>query len=111
MPGRPMVGLSPDEKHPAEFRTKRLRDDPQISLERVLIGVLLGLIVLGTGYYLRSDLGRSSGCNDPNPRNCSPPIGRDVPMIVWLSVAALVITLVIAWPYLAAEARRWVGRD
>ncbi|HEX3298780.1 MAG TPA: hypothetical protein VHW68_01560 [Actinomycetota bacterium] len=32
MPGRAFIGLSPDEKHPAEFHPSPLPDEPQITV-------------------------------------------------------------------------------
>ena len=113
MPGRAFVGLTPEEKHPAEFRPERLPDEPSISLGRVVVGVVTGLILFGFGTSLHTEKLRISVCNKvgalKHPAGCARPLGSGVPVIVWLSVAALVTTVLIAWPYLRSGIRRWRG--
>jgi hypothetical protein len=36
IPGRAFIGLSPDEKHPSEFRPRRLPDEPMVTVWLVI---------------------------------------------------------------------------
>jgi hypothetical protein len=108
MPGRAYIGLSSDKKHPGQFRPQRLADAPSISLGRIITGIVAALVVLGFGYSLHTPDGRVTDCvGDMGDRTgCPPQLGAGVPMVVWLSVAVLVATLVIGWPYLRYAMRR-----
>jgi hypothetical protein len=111
MAGRAFVGLSPEEKHKGQFRPAPLPAEPGVSVSRVVVGVALGSIVLALGYHVHSIRQPRKACvGDLFGRDRCPPTGSGVPMVVWMGVAALIVTVVIAWPYLTFAARLWIHR-
>lgn len=102
MPGRLFVGLSANEKHPGQFRPPGLPDKPSISRGRVMAGTCIGLLVFGFTY----GSGLTWTCNS----DCLAPTGSDVPIIVCLLFAVPVAVVVIAWPHLSFQIKRWLGR-
>ncbi len=75
MPGRTFIGLDPRERNRAEFETAGLADGPFLSLARVVIGIVVGLIVAGVGYDLHHPGGLLSDCQKADPNNCALPPG------------------------------------
>lgn len=100
MPGRTFIGLDPSERNRAEFETAGLADGAFVSLPRVVIGIVVGLIVAGVGYDLHHPGGLLSDCQKAHPNNCALPPGGSVAMSLWLGLALLATAFIIAWPYL-----------
>jgi hypothetical protein len=108
MPGRTFIGLDPRERNRAEFETAGLSDGPFLSLARVVIGIVAGLIVVGVGYDLHHPGGFLTDCQNGSPK-CDVPPGSTVPMSVWLGLAVLVAAVIIAWPYLKYALKMALG--
>jgi CDP-diglyceride synthetase len=123
MPGRMFIGLSPDEKHPAEFRPRRLPDEPKLSVWLVIgaVAVALAVIVVGAMIHYPATIppGLHDGvCPNGSPPDfrgapCAPPqvyLVNAIPIAVWCAVAALAATLVLTAPFLVYELKRRTGR-
>ena len=110
MPGRTFIGLDPRERNRAEFETAGLADGPFLSLARVVIGIVAGLIVAGVGYDLHHPGGLLSDCQKADPNNCALPPGGSVAMSLWLGLAVLATAVIIAWPYLKYALKMALGR-
>jgi hypothetical protein len=100
MPGRVMLGLAPGKRNRAEFGTQGLADGPFLSLARVIIGIVSGLVVFGAGFDLNHPGGILTDCGKPYSNRCQPPPGSGVPMSIWIALAALTAAIIIAWPFL-----------
>lgn len=100
MPGRVMLGLAPGKRNRAEFETQGLDDGPFLSLARVMIGIVAGLVVFGFGYDIRHPGGLVSYCAMPQSRRCQPPPASGVPMSIWIALALFTAAIIIAWPFL-----------
>jgi len=110
MPGRTFIGLDPGERNRAEFETAGLSDGPFLSLARVVIGIIGGLIVAGVGYDLHHPGGFLTDCQKAHPGNCAVPPGGSVAMSLWLGLAVLAAAVIIAWPYLKYALKMALGR-
>ena len=110
MPGRAFIGLDPSERNRAEFETAGLADGPFLSLARVVIGIVVGLIVAGVGYDLHHPGGLLSDCPNAHATNCALPPGGHVAMSLWLGLAVLATAIIIAWPYLKYALKMALGR-
>src|SRR6476646_10065053 len=110
MPGRTFIGLDPSERNRAEFETAGLADGPFLSLARVVIGIVVGLIVAGVGYDLRHPGGLLSDCQKAHPSDCALPPGGSIAMSLWLGLAVLAAAVVIAWPFLKYALKMALGR-
>jgi hypothetical protein len=100
MPGRVMLGLAPGKRNRAEFETQGLDDGPFLSLARVIIGIVAGLLVVGIGYDIRHPGGFLTDCPGPHSLRCQPVPGSGVPMVNWVALALLTASIIIAWPFL-----------
>jgi hypothetical protein len=105
MPGRVMLGLAPGKRNRSEFETQGLADGPFLSLGRVIIGIVSGLVVFGAGYDIRHPGGFLTDCDKPHINQCQPSPGSGVPMSIWIALAALAAVSIIAWPYLKSAVR------
>ena len=110
MPGPMLIGLDPSKRNRSEFETAGLADGPFLSLARVVIGIVVGLIVAGVGYGLHHPGGLMSDCQKAHPNNCALPPGGSVAMPLWLGLAVLVAAVIIAWPYLKYALKMALGR-
>ena len=112
MPGPILIGLDPRKRNRAEFATAGLADGPFLSLARVVIGIVVGLMVAGVGYELRQPGGLLSDCPKahPNLKNCAVPPGGSVAMSLWLGLAVLATAIIIAWPYIKYALKMALGR-
>ena len=110
MPGPILVGLDPRKRNRSEFQTAGLADGPFLSLARVVIGIVVGLIVAGVGYALHHPGGLLSDCQRAHPNNCALPPGGSVAMSLWLGLAVLATAVIIAWPYLKYALNLALGR-
>jgi hypothetical protein len=95
-----MLGLAPGKRNRAEFETQALADGPLLSLARVAIAIVAGLVVFGFGYDIGHPGGLVSYCAMPHSHRCQPPPGSGVPMSMWIALALLTFAIIIAWPIL-----------
>lgn len=123
MPGRAFIGLSPGEKHRAEFETNPLPDEPQITVWLVAGAVLVALVVVLIGWEfhqpvlhslepIRGLCGRYGTL--PNAEGMCPRpdltwLNR-ISMTVWFVYAALAATLVMITPFLVYRVKRNTGQ-
>ena len=110
MPGRTFIGLDPGERNRAEFETAGLADGPFLSLARVVIGIVVGLIVAGIGYDLHHPGGLLTDCQQSYVQDCAGPHRGGTPMSIWVGVAVLATAFIIAWPYLKYALKMALGR-
>ena len=123
MPGRAFIGLSPDEKHPAEFNPGPLPDEPQITVLLVAIAVIVALLMIFVGHNIHEPATRSlplihglcpngstpnlQGVACPRP---NPSFWNRIPMTVWFVYAGLAAAIVIAAPFIVYAVKRSTGR-
>jgi hypothetical protein len=108
MPGRTFIGLDPRERNRAEFETAGLSDGPFLSLARVVIGIVVGLIVAGVGYDLHHPGGILTNCQTAHQGDCAVSAGG-IAMSLWLGLAVLAGAVIIAWPYLKYALKMALG--
>lgn len=123
MPGRAFIGLSPEEKHPAEFHPSPLPDEPQITVLLVAGAVLVALAVIVIGYNLHQPATKSfpvlhglcpSGSLPSDHGPACPRLDlsfwNQISMTVWFVYAGIAAALVVVAPFLVYRVRRSTGR-
>ena len=123
MPGRASIGLSPGERHRAEFQPSPLPDEPQVTVWLVAGAVLVALVVILVGWEFHQPVlhpfkpihglcGRYGTLPDAAgmcPRPDLIWLNR-IPMAVWFVYAALAATLVMITPFLVYRVKRSTGQ-
>src|SRR5262249_25508758 len=97
IPGRVRLGLAPGRRNGAECETQGAEDARCRGLARVIMGILAGLVVFGSGYDIRHPGGLQTDCQKPHGANCPPLPGSGVPMVNWIALALLATAIIIAW--------------
>ena len=86
---------------------------PKVTMWLVLGAVVATMAVIAIGYWIdhpasdclhRIDAGQVIAC--PEPKQW----GSDIPMTVWISLGALVATIVLTLPFLVYELKRRMRR-
>src|SRR6476646_3003684 len=123
MPGRAFIGLSPEEKHPAEFRPSPIPDEPTVTVWLVLAAVVVALVVIFVGSAIHTPTqliepvfrGQcpSGGVFDAQAGMCvltEQTWWDRVPMTVWCFYAALAAAIVMTAPFLVYKGKRRTGQ-
>ena len=128
MPGRAFIGLSPGERHRAEFEPTPLPDEPEITVWLVAGAVLVALAVFLLGWLIHQPALESmriirQGPNRglcpygivPNERAPACPLlnlrwWSRIPMTVWFVYAVLAGTLVMIAPFLVYRVKCRTGQ-
>ncbi|HEX3298570.1 MAG TPA: hypothetical protein VHW68_00485 [Actinomycetota bacterium] len=123
MPGRAFIGLSPSERHRAEFEPQPLPDEPEVTVWLVAGAVFVALLVIGVGFEFHLPATRSFPVHHglcpsgtlPSPHGTACPRldlswWNQISMTVWFVYAALAAALVMITPFLVYRVKRKTGQ-
>lgn len=124
MAGRALLGLSPGERHRAEFQPSPLPDEPQVTVWLIAGAALVALAVILVGWEIHQpaldSLPMHHGLCGPygtvpmtqGPRCPRPDLTwwQRIPMTVWFVYAGLAAALVVIGPFIAYRVKHSTGQ-